>query len=267
MKGSVKGSAAADVSGSAAADVSGSAGRAGLSPIRRQYLEIKARYPDAILFFRLGDYYETFDDDAELCSRELEIALTSKPMGKGLRVPLAGVPLQSVEQHLARLIERGHRVAICDQLEDARAAKGLVARGVVRVVSPGTALEPSLLEAGASSYCAALWLPPPDKREPRTTLANGRRQPLRAGIAAVDLSTGAFRVCELAGEGMPELRAAVEEELARLGVRELLLPEDAPYTAGESEDGKGPTRTPRPAACFEPERARRLLQRRFGLDD
>ena len=258
---------AAVVKGSAASSGPSRAARGALSPIRRQYLEIKARYPDAILFFRLGDFYETFDDDAELCSRELGIALTSKPMGKGLRVPLAGVPLQSVEQHLARLIERGHRVAICDQLEDARAAKGLVARGVVRVVSPGTALEPSLLEAGASSYCAALWLPPPDKWELGTKLATGRRQPLRAGIAAVDLSTGAFRVCELAGEGMPELRAAVEEELARLGVRELLLPEDAPYTAGESEDGKGPTRTPRPAACFEPEQARRLLQRRFALDD
>ena len=113
------------------------------TPIRRQYLEIKARYPDAILFFRLGDFYETFDEDAELCARELEIQLSSKPMGKGLRVPLAGVPVHSVEQHLTRLITKGYRVAICEQLEDAKATKGLVARGVVRVVSPGTALEPT----------------------------------------------------------------------------------------------------------------------------
>ena len=89
--------------------------------------------PGAILFFRLGDFYETFDEDAKLVAQELDIALTSKPMGGGLRSPLAGVPVRSVEQHLAKLVARGHRVAICEQLEQAGAAKGLVRRGVVRV--------------------------------------------------------------------------------------------------------------------------------------
>ena len=130
------------------------------SAIRRQYLDLKARHPDAILFFRLGDFYETFDADAELVSQTLGVTLTSKPMGQGLRVPLAGVPVQSVEGHLARLIAAGHRVAIAEQLEEpgARggAGKRLVRRGIVRVVSPGTALEPSLLEAGRNAYCAAI---------------------------------------------------------------------------------------------------------------
>ena len=130
--------------------------------MRRQYLEQKARQPDAILFFRLGDFYETFDDDAKLVAAELGITLTSKPMGGGLRAPLAGVPVAHVESHLARLVARGHRVAICEQLEDPRAARGLVRRGVVRVLSPGTALEPALLEAGEPSACAALTL----QREP-----------------------------------------------------------------------------------------------------
>jgi len=129
-----------------------------VTPVRRQYLDLKARHPDAILLFRLGDFYETFDEDAKLVAEELDIALTSKPMGGGLRPPLAGVPVASVEQHLARLVGKGHRVAICEQLEHPRAARGLVRRGVVRVVSPGTALEPALLESGQASACAAVLL-------------------------------------------------------------------------------------------------------------
>ena len=233
------------------------------TPIRRQYLEIKARHPDAILFFRLGDFYETFDDDAELCARELEIQLSSKPMGKGLRVPLAGVPVNSVEHHLARLIAKGYRVAICEQLEDARTTKGLVARGVVRVVSPGTALEPALLEAGQGQWCAALAL---------AESGDG----VRAGIAAIDLSTGQFRVCELAGGGGtqgaldPEAaRRVAGAELARLGVRELLLAEEAPpVVEGLTDQAAGaPTLTPRPQRTFDATRGSHSLRERFALSE
>ena len=182
--------------------------------MRRQYLEQKARQPDAILFFRLGDFYETFDDDAKLVAAELGITLTSKPMGGGLRAPLAGVPVAHVESHLARLVARGHRVAICEQLEDPRAARGLVRRGVVRVLSPGTALEPALLEAGEPSACAALTL----QREP----ARGGGVWL-LGLAALELSTGACHALELRAAALPELAAPLAAELARLGVRELLL--------------------------------------------
>ena len=184
------------------------------TPMRRQYLEQKARQPDAILFFRLGDFYETFDDDAKLVAAELGITLTSKPIGGGLRAPLAGVPVAHVESHLARLVARGHRVAICEQLEDPRAARGLVRRGVVRVLSPGTALEPALLEAGEPSACAALTL----QREP----ARGGEAWL-LGLAALELSTGACHALELRAAALPELAAPLAAELARLGVRELLL--------------------------------------------
>ena len=127
-----------------------------MTPIRRQYLNIKQSYPDAILLFRLGDFYETFDDDARLASQELEITLTSRSMGKNLRVPMAGVPAHSLENYLARLIKRGHKVAICEQLTEPSDSKGLVERGVVRVVTPGTVTEPALLEQKTNNYLAAV---------------------------------------------------------------------------------------------------------------
>ena len=107
------------------------------TPIRLQYLELKQRYPDTILFFRLGDFYETFDDDAKLIAAELHITLTSKPMGKDLRVPLAGVPYHSIDGHVAKLVAKGHRVAICEQMADPADVKGIVPRDVVRVVTAG----------------------------------------------------------------------------------------------------------------------------------
>src|SRR5687767_13879072 len=115
------------------------------TPARRQYLEVKRRFPQAIVFFRLGDFYETFDEDAKVVARELEIVLTSKPIGGGIRVPLAGVPHHSLQTHLRRLVSRGYKVAICEQMEDAKHAKGIVQRDVVRVVTPGTVVEEELL--------------------------------------------------------------------------------------------------------------------------
>ncbi len=115
------------------------------TPLRRQYLDIKRRYPHAILFFRLGDFYETFDGDAETVSRELEIVLTSRPVGKE-RVPLAGIPHHALDSYLARLIAKGYKVAICEQMEEPGKGKKLVERQVVRVVTPGTLVEENLLE-------------------------------------------------------------------------------------------------------------------------
>jgi len=181
-----------------------------LTPIRRQYLDVKRRYPHAIVFFRLGDFYETFDDDAELCARELDITLTSKPMGKGLRVPLAGIPYHAVEGYVAKLIARGYKVALCEQMGDSAAAKGLVERRVTRVVTPGTLIEGALLDERANNYLACI--------------APGRRgrgdDPWRgdAGFAYVDISTGEFVAGALTGE-----QAAAE--LARVQPAEVLLPE------------------------------------------
>src|SRR5512147_1687170 len=108
-----------------------------VSPARQQYLDIKRDYPNTILFFRLGDFYETFDEDAELTARELDIVLTTRAVGKGQRVPLAGIPYHAVENYLARLIEKGYRVAVAEQLADPSTVKGIVPRDVTRVVTPG----------------------------------------------------------------------------------------------------------------------------------
>ena len=218
-----------------------------VTPVRRQYLDLKARHPGAILFFRLGDFYETFDEDAKLVAEALDIALTSKPMGGGLRSPLAGVPVRSVEQHLAKLVAKGHRVAICEQLEHPRAARGLVRRGVVRVVSPGTALEPALLEAGEAAACAAVWL----RRERRT---------LRLGLAAADITTGACHVGALTAERGDEqaLWRRARELLDRLGARELLVADDA-----EAPPVELPL-TRRPAGAFRADAAERTLRAQYG---
>ncbi|MBA3246793.1 MAG: DNA mismatch repair protein MutS, partial [Pyrinomonadaceae bacterium] len=131
------------------------------TPLRQQYLDIKRRHRDAILLFRIGDFYEAFDDDARLLAKELSIVLTSKLMGRSLRVPLAGIPHHSLERHLATLIGHGHRVAICEQLtatpvKGEAAGRGLIERDVVRVVTPGTIIEPGLLQSKVNNYLASL---------------------------------------------------------------------------------------------------------------
>ncbi len=173
------------------------------TPLRKQYLEIKRRHGDALLLFRIGDFYEAFDDDARLLARELNIILTSKPMGKNLRVPLAGIPYHSLERHLATLISRGHRVAICEQLTQTPVkgpeGKPLMERDVVRVVTPGTVLEPGLLHTKSNNYLAAF-------------VSDGKR----AGIAYADVTTGEFAATET------DLEAGVAE-LQRIAPAELLV--------------------------------------------
>ncbi len=176
----------------------------GATPMIEQYRRIKSDHPDAILFFRLGDFYEMFFDDAELASKELELTLTGRGAGKALgRVPMCGVPYHSAESYIAKLIEKGHRVAICEQTEDPALATGLVRREVLRVITPGTVFEPRLLDDRSNNYLIAL------------TGAAGIY-----GLAHADASTGWFAATQLMG---PDAAEMVLNELARLRPAECLL--------------------------------------------
>ena len=131
-----------------------SRGEKTVAPVRRQYLQIKSRFPDTILFFRLGDFYETFEHDAKIASQVLNITLTSRDMGKGMRVALAGIPHHAAEGYIARLVQAGHKVAICEQIGAAEKGRSLIERDVTRVVTPGTVTEPSMLDAQRNTYIA-----------------------------------------------------------------------------------------------------------------
>lgn len=182
-----------------------------LTPMRQQYLEIKARYPDKIVLFRLGDFFEAFDDDAEIISRELEIVLTARATSKGQRVPMAGVPARAVETYIARLVERGYHVVIADQVEPP--GKKLVRREVTRVITPGTVIDPTMLDQRQNNYLLAL---APLKNQTDESWA-------RCGLAYADITTGEFAATELGAE-TNETALAVLEELARLKPREVILP-------------------------------------------
>jgi DNA mismatch repair protein MutS len=179
-----------------------------LSPIRKQYLEIKRQYPHAILFFRLGDFYETFDQDAETAARELDIVLTSRGVSKGVRIPMAGIPHHAAENYLARLIERGYHVAICEQVGE-QPVRGIFPRQVTRVVTPGTVVEPGLLPGDANNYLACV-------------VVEAGEGESRAGVAYADITTGEFAAAELSGA---DIQAVLRAELARLRPAEVLHPE------------------------------------------
>jgi DNA mismatch repair protein MutS len=172
------------------------------TPMLRQYLQLKEQVPDCILFFRMGDFYEMFYEDAQLASRVLSIALTSRDPGQPDPVPMCGVPHHAADGYLAKLVEAGFKVAVCDQVEDPRLTKGLVKREITRVVSPGTFTDPQHLPAQANLYLAALHL---------------GRQAL--GLACLDLASGEFRCTVLP---TPQ---ALAHELARLEPAELVLAE------------------------------------------
>ena len=207
-----------------------------VTPLRQQYLRIKQRYPEAIVFFRLGDFYETFDEDAKTVSRELEIVLTSREMGKGKRIPLAGIPHHAIENYLARLINRGYKVAICEQLSDPK-EKGLVDRDVVRVVTPGTVVEPGLLEGKANNYLVSI-------------MSDGEQ----AGIAHVDITTGEFQTTQLS-------LGRMLSEIERLNPSEVLIPRSLDISILSNPSA---TTTPLDEQWFELETARRLLLDHFG---
>ncbi len=178
-----------------------------VTPMLRQYQEIKARFPDALVMFRLGDFYELFGEDAQTAARELELVLTSRSFSKETRLPMCGVPHHTVTSYIARLIERGYKVALVEQLEDARRVKRLVQRDVVRVITPGTVVEEALLREKADNYLAAV------VREVRRQEAYG--------LAALDLSTGEFVTTQLDGD---DAWGVLLEELTRLGPAEIVLP-------------------------------------------
>ncbi|MBF6590260.1 MAG: DNA mismatch repair protein MutS [Ktedonobacterales bacterium] len=187
------------------------------SPVRLQYLSVKRQYPEAILFFRMGDFYELFDGDAELVARELELTLTRRDWGRGERTPMAGVPHHAAEGYIARLIAGGHRVAVCDQVSDPALSKGLVEREVVRVVTPGTVVDPAMLTAKRNNYLAAAVL--------------GRDA---VGIAYADVTTGEL-ACTQVSAAEPE--AALLHELARVRPAEVLVeaaPAPRPLRRGEA---------------------------------
>ena len=214
---------------------------AGLSPIRRQYLDLKRQRPDAILLFRLGDFYEAFEDDAHLIARVLDIALTSREMGRGERLPMAGIPVQAAEGYIARLIGQGHHVAIAEQIGNL-ARNGLVPREIVRVLTPGTLLESELLAGSRPNFLLAM-----------------HEEGGAYGLAFVDVSTGECSASELRGPQAQELLAA---ELTRIGPAECLL--------GVGQEHLGPAvpsgavTTLRGPELFAPQAASRTLVRAFG---
>jgi DNA mismatch repair protein MutS len=212
-----------------------------ITPIRQQYLDIKRAHPDEIVFFRLGDFYETFDKDAEIASRELDIILTSRSVSKGARIPMAGIPYHAVESYLARLIDKGYHIAICEQVGD-QPIKGLFQRRVVRIVTPGTIMEDSLLPGDTNNYLTSIVI-----QEKQTASAAS----VPVGLAHADITTGEFAVTELYPES---LRA----ELVRLRPREIILSSDLkfdPVNLGHL--------SPMPAWRFEVGRCEETLLQHF----
>src|SRR5665647_1375092 len=183
------------------------------TPLMRQYNGIKQQVPNALLMFRLGDFYELFFEDAVVAARELEITLTSRNKEKGAAIPMCGVPFHAAEGYISRLIQKGYRVAICDQVEDPKSAKGLVKRELMRVVTPGTAMDASLVRSRENNFLAAV-----------------ARHAARSAVAHVDVSTGEFKVTEMEP-------AEVAGALEQLGAREVLFPTDLPLLAGVERAG------------------------------
>jgi DNA mismatch repair protein MutS len=231
------------------------------TPLMRQYAAVKKEHPTALLFFRLGDFYELFFDDAVVASKELQITLTSRNKEKGIAVPMCGVPYHAAEGYIGKLIRKGFKVAICEQMEDPRLAKKLVRREVTRVVTPGTAADSSL-GSEENNFLAAL-----------ATVGE------RVGFAALDLSTGEFRATEFSGEGA---RRRVQEELEQLRPKELLYASAAPLFAvaqakqpslarSASQDPASSnlpnrcTETPLDDWIFSPDHAVPLLENQFGV--
>jgi DNA mismatch repair protein MutS len=213
------------------------------TPMMQQYLRIKAEHPDVLLFYRMGDFYEMFYEDARRAARLLDIALTSRGQSAGETIPMAGVPVHSVETYLARLVRRGESVAICEQLGEPGQARGPMERQVVRIVTPGTVTEDALLEQRRETLLAAVW-----------------RQAGRFGLAWLELASGRFNVCQLDGV------EALEAELERLRPAELLLAESQALEL-ESLAIRGPVLRTRAPWHFDLATASRLLTDQLGTLD
>ncbi|MBQ2063790.1 MAG: DNA mismatch repair protein MutS, partial [Firmicutes bacterium] len=176
-----------------------------LSPMMRQYFEIKEAHQDCILFFRVGDFYEMFFDDAKLASKELELTLTGKSCGLEERAPMCGVPFHSADTYVARLVEKGYKVAICEQTEDPETAKGLVEREVIQIITPGTITNGAMLEEDENNYLASCFI---DSRG--------------TGFCYCDVSTGEIYATEFSGLSRNE---ALDNEIMRIRAKEILFNE------------------------------------------
>jgi len=221
------------------------------TPLMRQYAAIKKQHPTALLFFRLGDFYELFFEDAVVAARELQITLTSRNKEKDTAIPMCGVPYHSAEGYLSKLLRKGFKVAICEQMEDPRLAKKLVRREVTRVLTPGTALD-GTIGSEENNFLAAL------------ARASGA-----VGLAALDLSTGEFRATEFRGENAER---RILEELQQLRPREVLYPSSLPLfdqapqiTLQHAGDRARFTETPLDDWVFAPDYAVPLVENQFGV--
>lgn len=220
-----------------------------ITPMLQQYQAIKAKYRDAILMFRLGDFYEMFNEDAEIASRVLDITLTSRETGKGNRMPMCGVPYHAAQAYIARLVDSGYKVAVCDQMEVPGPGRQIVRREVTRVVTPGTVTDPEFLDAKSNNYLAAV-------------AVRGRA----VGLAVTDVSTGEFSVTEAAGQRAQD---AILAEMARIAPRECLVPPDAAKDARLMEglsrlEGISLTRCDDVPGAGSPSLAAKAVEEQFG---
>ena len=218
-----------------------------LSPAMEQYAAVKARHPDAILFFRIGDFYETFEDDARLVARELDMVLTTRGKSRnGEPIPLAGVPWHAADGYIARLIEKGHRVAICEQVDQTRDERGIMKREVARIVTPGTVIDPSILGSPGACYLMAL-------------VPDAASQCF--GIAFLEITTGEFFASVVpSAPDFPDLRS----ELARYRPRECLTPQGIPDTLRDVLRNAGTVVTSCPDETFSADEAERVLKEQLG---
>lgn len=231
-----------------------------ITPMLAQYRNLKARFPDALLLFRLGDFYETFETDAKTCARELELVLTHRSFAKGVRLPMAGVPHHHVQAYIAKLIDKGFKVALVEQLEDPKKVKRLVKRDVVRVITPGTVVEDALLKSKSQNYLAAIATSP-------LRPSPGRRGDGGEvfGLAFVDLSTGEFATTQLEGV---DAQTKLFDELERVQASELILPpavaNDEMFVARLNAI-RAARLSPLPERAFDADAARELLCQHFRV--
>ncbi|NCB28714.1 MAG: DNA mismatch repair protein MutS, partial [Clostridia bacterium] len=221
-----------------------------LTPMMRQYFDIKNQYKDYILFYRLGDFYEMFFEDAKLASRELELTLTGRDCGQEERAPMCGVPYHSAEAYIARLVRKGYKVAICEQVEDPKTAKGLVKREIVRMITPGTVIEASMLEENRNNFLACVFLDGQD-----------------AGVCFADISTGEVHATTLSGTACPR---ELLSELGRFVPRETLLGGGAIQDEALLlflRERLESNIEPLPEDAFDYESAHAQIAQRFGITD